>query len=167
MLNYCLTKKRFVNLKSKCTNYCLVDKSKMKRLIKNSCALITGGAGFIGSHLADELIKRQIDSLIVVDNLFLGHRRNLDCIKNSNNFIFINEDACDFSNLNYIFSNYDIDIVFNCATKPLNYSFINPKSAFDTNTKITLNLLELQRQKRFQTLCHFQHPKFMDRQKKN
>ena len=101
----------------------------MKRLIKNSCALITGGAGFIGSHLADELINKQIGSLIIVDNLFLGHRRNLDYIKNSNNFTFINEDACDFSNLNYIFSNYDIDTVFNCATKPLNYSFIN--SSFD------------------------------------
>ena len=127
----------------------------MKRLIKNSCALITGGAGFIGSHLADELINKQIGSLIIVDNLFLGDRRNLDYIKNSNNFTFINEDACDFSNLNYIFSNYDIDTVFNCATKPLNYSFINPKSAFDTNTKITLNLLELQRQKISNSLSFF------------
>ena len=60
MLNYCLTKKRFNKLKSKCTNYYLVNKSKMKRLIKNSCALITGGAGFIGSHLADELIKNKL-----------------------------------------------------------------------------------------------------------
>ena len=82
----------------------------MKRLIKNSCALITGGAGFIGSHLADELIKRQIDYLIVVDNLFLGQSSNLDCIKNSNNFTFINEDACDFSNLDYIFSNYKLTL---------------------------------------------------------
>jgi UDP-glucose 4-epimerase len=46
-------------------------------------------------------------------------------------------------------------VVFNCATKALNYSFLNPSNAFSTNVTVVLNLLELQRRKRFKTLCHF------------
>ena len=125
----------------------------MKRSLKKCCALITGGAGFIGSHLAEELIKNKVDFLVVLDNLLVT--KNLDSVNKSKNFTFINEDASEFSNLEYVFKKYNIEFVFNCATKPLNYSFINPKSAFDTNTKIILNLLELQKQKKFKTLCHF------------
>ena len=48
-----------------------------------------------------------------------------------------------------------MDIVFNCATKALNYTFINPKNAFDTNVNGILNLLEHQRKGHFKTLVHF------------
>ena len=53
-------------------------------------ALITGGAGFIGSHIAERLVKEG-HSIRVVDNLRTGHRKNLDpCIKGNFGFSFIN-----------------------------------------------------------------------------
>lgn len=127
----------------------------MKRSLKNKNVLITGGAGFIGSHLADSLSKIPVSNLIIIDNLFLGQNKNFSNLKNLSNFKFLNDDAVDPNILSYIMDEFNIDVVFNCATKPLNYSFINPKAAFDVNTKITLNLLELQRKRKFSTLCHF------------
>ena len=59
------------------------------------------------------------------------------------------------ASLEYIFSKHDIAVVFNCATKALNYSFLNPSNAFDTKVAVALNLLELQRKGKFKTLCHF------------
>ena len=127
----------------------------MKRSITNNNILITGGAGFIGSHLADALIQNSIGNLVVLDNLFLGTKQNLNLANKYKKFYFVNDDACDPNILSYIIDKFEIETVFNCATKPLNYSFINPKSAFDINTSITLNLLELQRRNKFNTLCHF------------
>jgi UDP-glucose 4-epimerase len=127
----------------------------MKRSITNTNIMITGGAGFIGSHLADGLIKNSIGNLVVIDNLFLGTKQNLNFADKYKKFYFFNDDACDPNILSYIIDKFKIETVFNCATKPLNYSFINPKSAFDINTSITLNLLELQRKNKFNTLCHF------------
>jgi len=127
----------------------------MKRSLKNSNVLITGGAGFIGSHLADTLIQHSIGNLIIIDNLFLGVISNFKVVNKFEKFKFINDDATDPNILSYIMEEFGIDIVFNCATKPLNYSFINPKTAFEINTSITLNLLELQRANKFNTLCHF------------
>ena len=127
----------------------------MTRSLLNKNILITGGAGFIGSHLSDSLSKIPVGNLIVVDNLFIGLKENLSLLKNFKKFKFFNDDATDSNILLHLIEEFQIEIVFNCATKPLNYSFINPKSAFDVNTKITLNLLELQKLNKFKSLCHF------------
>ena len=127
----------------------------MTRELRNKNILITGGAGFIGSHLSDALSNIPVGNLIVVDNLFVGFKENLSLLKNFKKFKFFNDDATDSNILLHLIEEFQIEIVFNCATKPLNYSFINPKSAFDVNTKITLNLLELQRLNKFKSLCHF------------
>ena len=58
--------------------------------------LITGVAGFIGSHLAEELIKRN-HNVIGVDNLFSGHLQNIYGIKH--NFSFYNIDATNYQNM--------------------------------------------------------------------
>ena len=126
----------------------------MRPIIKDSNILVTGGAGFIGSHLVDRLISEGAKNVIVIDNMFLGNEENLENAMQRGVLLYI-DDAEIASSLGYIFSKHDIDIVFNCATKALNYSFLNPANAFMTNVNVIHNILELQRQNAFSTLCHF------------
>jgi UDP-glucose 4-epimerase len=126
----------------------------MRKEIKGSVVLVTGGAGFIGSHLVDRLLDEGARKVIVVDNLFLGNRDNLSaaCERGA---LFLEADAEDRSFMERTLKAHEVDIVFNLATKALNYSFIDPLDAFETNVIVIGNLLELQRQGLFTTLCHF------------
>lgn len=124
-------------------------------LLTNKAILVTGGAGFIGSHLVDQLIQVGVAEVVVIDNLFLGSEENLKDSMASGKVTLYRDDAELSTSLEYIFTRHAIDVVFNLATKALNYSFLNPANAFDTNVKVALNLLELQRRGLFKTLCHF------------
>ena len=127
----------------------------MRREITNKSVLIVGGAGFIGSHLAESILLHGPKKLIILDNFFSSTPKNIDAISYVESFELVNDDARDYAILQSIIETHGVNVVFNCATQALNYSFINPKSAFDINTKIVLNLLELQRRGSFETLCHF------------
>lgn len=122
--------------------------------ISDANILITGGAGFIGSHLADAVLAHGAKSVVILDNLFLGNEMNL-AHAITKGAAFYREDAEFASSMRYVFERHSIDIVFNCATKALNYSFVNPENAFTTNVAVIANLLELQRAGQFKTLCHF------------
>ena len=102
--------------------------------------LVTGGAGFIGSHLVDRLLRRGA-SVVVVDNFFLGKRENLaDAQAGGGRLTVVNEDACDLPAMREILERHRVQDVFNLATKALEYSFDNPRGAFEVNTSIALTL---------------------------
>ncbi|MGE4552566.1 MAG: NAD-dependent epimerase/dehydratase family protein [Desulfovibrionaceae bacterium] len=128
--------------------------SPLRPSLAGRTALVTGGAGFIGSHLTDRLLDEGAAEVVVVDNLFLGETANL-AEALARGAVLYREDAEFATSLEYIFERHAPDVVFNCATKALNYSFANPSNAFSTNVAVVLNLLELQRKGRFRTLCHF------------
>lgn len=127
----------------------------MPRSLEGETVLVTGGAGFIGSHLVDRLLAEGAAHVAVIDNLFLGDEANIEDALATGRVSFYCDDAEFPPSLEYIFARHPIGVVFNCATKALNYSFLNPSNAFDTNVRVALNLLELQRRGAFRTLCHF------------
>ncbi|HET9885971.1 MAG TPA: NAD-dependent epimerase/dehydratase family protein, partial [bacterium] len=119
-------------------------------------ALVTGGAGFIGSHLVDRLLASGADRVVVVDNFFLGKRENLaDAFgKGGKRLSVVNDDASDLPAMREIVERESIQDVYNLATKPLEYSFDNPAGAFDVNTRLAITWGELLRKGHYERLIH-------------
>lgn len=116
--------------------------------------LVVGGAGFIGSHLADALLDAGAKRVVILDNFFLGKMENIQSAL-ERGAVLVRDDAELNGVLDYVIKDYAVDVVFDCATRALNYSFINPRHAFMTNVNVTERLLELLRQGFYRTLCHF------------
>jgi UDP-glucose 4-epimerase len=76
--------------------------------------LVTGGAGFIGSHLCDRLVERG-DELWCLDNLRLGRLRNIAHLESSPNFHFVKLDALDRPALAALFADVHFEAVFHLA----------------------------------------------------
>jgi len=99
-------------------------------------ALITGGLGFVGSHLVGELVKRGI-YVTVVDDLSNGSIDNLQSV--SHDVTFIKDDISR--------SGFDLagnfDAIFHLATHPRSFSLVDPYRNLEVNAKGMLNVLEL------------------------
>ena len=81
--------------------------------IKDKKVLVTGGAGFIGSHLCDGLLERGAAKVVCVDNFFLGKMENLEDALSHDNFVLYRDDARNFGVLQAIMEKEEIEIVFN------------------------------------------------------
>ena len=118
--------------------------------------LVLGGAGFIGSHLVDRIIREEPGRLTVVDNLFLGKRENLrDAAAAFPKLVFREQDATDLEALAALIRAERVDVVFNLAVVPLPASLERPRWCVEQNIELAMVPAELQRQGLFRTLVHF------------
>lgn len=122
--------------------------------IENKNVLVTGGAGFIGSHLCDGLLKKGAAKVVCVDNFFLGKMENLELALKDDRFVLYRDDARNFGVMQAVIEKEEIEVVFNMATIALNYSFFNPFDAYMVNVEIANTLLELLKMKAYKTLIH-------------
>jgi len=122
--------------------------------IKGKNILVTGGAGFIGSHLCDELLQRGAGRVVCLDNFFLGKMENIADALTHENFVLYRDDARQFGVMQSVLEKEKIEIVFNMATIALNYSFFNPFDAYMVNVQIANTLLELLKVGAYKTLIH-------------
>ena len=111
--------------------------------------LITGGAGFIGSHVVRLMVTRYPHYRIVnLDKLtYAGNLANLHDVQEKPNYRFVKADICDPDEVRRVFEEYRIDSVIHLAAEShVDRSITDPLSFARTNVMGTLNLLEAARQ---------------------
>lgn len=111
-----------------------MEKKSSKYMAKN--ILITGGAGFIGSHLCKKLLEEG-NEVICLDNFFTGSKQNIKDFLGNPNFKLIEHNV-----INPIFLNVDRIYHLACPASPIHYRH-NPVETVRTNVMGTLNMLDL------------------------
>ncbi len=107
--------------------------------------LITGGAGFIGSHLVRLMVNKYPDYRIVnLDKLtYAGNLANLSDVEDKPNYVFVKADICDFPAIQRVFVDYQIDGVIHLAAEShVDRSIKDPFAFAQTNVMGTLSLLQ-------------------------
>ena len=107
--------------------------------------LITGGAGFIGSHVVRLFVKKYPEYHIInLDKLtYAGNLANLKDIENEPNYTFVKADICDYERITELFKQHDIDGVIHLAAEShVDRSIKDPFTFARTNVMGTLSLLQ-------------------------
>lgn len=124
--------------------------------LKNKSILVTGGEGFIGSHLVDRLIKEKVGKLVVASNFFLGSFDNLsDAKEKFPDLEIIRCDVSDYEEIKELICNNNFDVIFNLAIIPLPTSFVRPEWTIRKNIEMSLNICKLLRLGKFKKLIQF------------
>ena len=107
--------------------------------------LVTGGAGFIGSHLVKLLVNKYPDYHIINMDLltYAGNLENLKDVNSKPNYTFLKYDICDFKKVSQVFHDYQINNVIHLAAEShVDRSIEDPFSFAQTNVMGTLSLLQ-------------------------
>lgn len=108
--------------------------------------LVTGAAGFIGSHLCGELIRRDFE-VVGIDNLIVGRVENLEDIEKNDKFKFIEMDVSELSFSDSLYQSDSFDLIFHLAAlADIVPSIKSPTSYFKSNVEGTLKVLEFARE---------------------
>ena len=104
--------------------------------------LITGGAGYIGSHVVLRLLEESNHKIVVFDSLENGHLSTIEKLKLVRDFSFVKGDLKNKSDLENLFRNFDIDAVIHFAAYiRVEESVQNPRKYYSNNLIGTVNLL--------------------------
>jgi len=123
--------------------------------VTGKCILVTGGAGFIGSHVVDRLLLERPERVVVVDSFFLGQDENLkDAQDISSSLDVLRLDAGDFSSIFEVVREFQVDMVLNLAVMPLPLSLRFPALTLKTNVDTVIALCELVRIGAIRELLH-------------
>lgn len=107
--------------------------------------LITGGAGFIGSHICDQLVQRG-HTLVIADNLVLGSLDNINHLTNRRDVSFVEMDVSDRPVLEALFDKHDFHCVFHmAANSDIARSHADPDVDFTNTLATTYSVLEAMR----------------------
>ena len=113
-------------------------------MVKKS--LITGGAGFIGSHLVDALLKNGY-SVVVLDDLSTGHKENLKDAWENPRFTFLKGDILNFDICQQAVSGCDY-VLHEAALGSVQRSIEAPKRTLEINIQGFINIIEAARQEK-------------------
>lgn len=102
--------------------------------------IVTGGAGFIGSHIIDRLLKNN-NEVICLDNLSTGKLKNIKHNEGNKNFKFIVKDLLEFQGISEIFRGSDAIFHF-AANADIRGGVAQPRKDLELNTIVTYNVLE-------------------------
>lgn len=123
--------------------------------VRSKSILVTGGAGFIGSHLVDRLIRDEPSRITVVDNFFLGNSDNLaDALTARPDLEIIRVDASDLAAMQDVVTANKVDTVFDLAMIPLPTSLTYPDWTIRTNVGIATTFCEIARRGLVERLIH-------------
>ncbi len=122
--------------------------------LSGGTALVTGGAGFIGSHLVDGLLAAGLARVVVLDDLSLGRRENLADALADDRTALVEGDCADLSLLREL-ADAAFDLCFNLAVIPLPHSLEHPRQNVDRNVAMTTAVCELARAGRVGRLVQY------------
>jgi UDP-glucose 4-epimerase len=108
--------------------------------LKDARVLITGGAGLVGSHIADQLVDEQVAEIIVLDNFTRGRKSNLAQAMESGKVRIVEGDICDEHLVKKTMKG--IDILFHQAAIRITQCAEDPRLAFNVLAAGTFNVLE-------------------------